>query len=100
MSRMLLFLQAMSKAPLLLFLKVSYLLVFYFIFLHYKLGNLNFTGSYIRYAFGLISEYLSTDLGLALEKHLDLPPLPKSNVEDVKEPPAKRQKLGLSLIHI
>jgi hypothetical protein len=43
----------------------------------------------------LISEYLCDELSAALEKHLDLPALPKpAHNEDVKEPPAKRQKIG------
>ncbi|XP_046653132.1 ribonuclease H2 subunit B-like [Daphnia pulicaria] len=50
---------------------------------------------FTRYAFGLISEYLSDELSAALEKHLDLPAVPKfANNDDVKEPPAKRQKFG------
>ena len=49
----------------------------------------------MRYAHGLISEYLSDELSLALEKHLNLPAMPKGATNDeVKEPPAKRQKIG------
>lgn len=49
----------------------------------------------MRYAFGLISEYVSDDLSSTLEGHLNLPAVPKSVTSDeVKEPPSKRQKLG------
>jgi hypothetical protein len=42
----------------------------------------------------LISEYLCDELSAALEKHLDLPAVQKpANNQDVKEPPAKRQKI-------
>lgn len=59
--------------------------------------NIYLSGSYTRYAFGLISEYLSCEISNALEKHLNLPPVIKNTGnEDVKEPPTKRQKLGSS----
>lgn len=49
----------------------------------------------MRYAFGLVSEYLSDELSAVLEKHLDLPVVPKSvKEEEANEPPAKRQKIS------
>ncbi|KAM9449171.1 ribonuclease H2 subunit B isoform 1-T1 [Salvelinus alpinus] len=45
---------------------------------------------YLRYAHGLISEYLSEDLSKALLKHLQLPEL--SSPKEV-EPPSKKRKL-------
>lgn len=58
-------------------------------------SNVYPSGAFLRYAFGLISEYISDELSSALERHLDLPAVPKSVTNDeVKEPPSKRQKLG------
>lgn len=52
-------------------------------------------GAYKRYAFGIISEYLSEDLSAILEQHLDLPPVVKASAADNdNEPPAKRRKTG------
>ncbi|XP_072300867.1 ribonuclease H2 subunit B isoform X2 [Eucyclogobius newberryi] len=50
---------------------------------------------YLRYAHGLISEYLSEDLSNALLKHLHLPELtsPKES-----EPPSKKRKLSDKLV--
>lgn len=45
---------------------------------------------YLRYAHGLISEYISEDLSKALLKHLQLPEL--SSPKEV-EPPSKKRKL-------
>nr|SVE74961.1 EOG090X017X [Daphnia dolichocephala] len=51
--------------------------------------------SFMRYAFGLVSEYLSDEVSVALEKYLDLPVVVKSEKgEEASEPPAKRQKIG------
>uniref|UniRef100_H2UNP6 Ribonuclease H2 subunit B n=1 Tax=Takifugu rubripes TaxID=31033 RepID=H2UNP6_TAKRU len=46
---------------------------------------------YLRYAHGLISEYISEDLSKALHKHLELPEItsPKET-----EPPSKKRKLS------
>lgn len=46
---------------------------------------------YLRYAHGLISEYISEDLSTALLKHLQLPEL--SSPKEV-EPPSKKRKLS------
>lgn len=46
---------------------------------------------YLRYAHGLISEYLSEDLSKALLKHLQLPEL--TNPKET-EPPSKKRKLS------
>jgi len=51
-------------------------------------------GSFLRYAHGMVSEYLSEELSLALEKHLKLPAVTNSSNEENKEPPAKRQKMN------
>lgn len=45
---------------------------------------------YLRYAHGLISEYISKDLSKDLSKHLQLPELSSPK----KEPPAKKRKLS------
>ena len=42
----------------------------------------------------MVSEYLSEELSLALEKHLKLPAVTNSSNEENKEPPAKRQKMN------
>ncbi|KAI9560951.1 hypothetical protein GHT06_011907 [Daphnia sinensis] len=50
--------------------------------------------SFTRYAFGLVTEYLSDELTAVLEKHLNLPVVSKSvKDEETSEPPAKRQKI-------
>lgn len=51
----------------------------------------NHEEDYLRYAHGLISEYISEDLSKALLKHLELPELssPKET-----EPPSKKRKLS------
>ncbi|KAL0963471.1 hypothetical protein UPYG_G00306850 [Umbra pygmaea] len=46
---------------------------------------------YVRYAHGLISEYISEDLSRALQTHLQLPEL--SSPKEV-EPPSKKRKLS------
>ena len=50
----------------------------------------------MRYAHGIISEYLSEELSAQLEKHFDLPPVQKSQIakDEVQEPPQKKQKLN------
>ncbi len=50
----------------------------------------------MRYAHGIISEYLSEEMSALLEKHLDLPPVQKSQIvkDEVQEPPQKKQKLN------
>jgi len=50
--------------------------------------------SYLRYAHGMISEYLSEELCMLLEKHLNLPALTHSSNQESKEPPSKRQKMS------
>jgi len=50
--------------------------------------------SFLRYAHGMISEYLSEELSIVLEKHLKLPALARNSNEENKEPPAKRQKMN------
>lgn len=53
-----------------------------------------FSGAFLRYAHGMISEYLSEELSTLLEKHLKLPAVINSSTEENKEPPAKRQKMS------
>ncbi|XP_032776841.2 ribonuclease H2 subunit B isoform X1 [Daphnia magna] len=51
--------------------------------------------SFMRYAFGLVTEYLSDELTAALENHLNLPVVPKLvKDEESNEPPAKRKKIA------
>lgn len=53
------------------------------------------SGSFMRYAFGLVTEYLSDELTAALENHLNLPVVPKLvKDEESNEPPAKRKKIA------
>lgn len=42
----------------------------------------------------MISEYLSEELCMLLEKHLNLPALTHSSNQESKEPPSKRQKMS------
>ena len=47
----------------------------------------------------MIAEYLSEEVAQLLEKHLDLPPVTNKTLasEELKEPPAKRQKTNGAL---
>jgi hypothetical protein len=56
-------------------------------------------GTFKRYAFGMIAEYISEEVAQLLEKHLDLPPVANKTLasEELKEPPAKRQKTNGAL---
>jgi len=71
-------------------------------FVRHELIELSFvariTGSYTRYAHGIVSEYLPELLSIELAKHLNLPaeekPIPV--LDEVEPPPNKKQKLNNS----
>ncbi|XP_053403465.1 ribonuclease H2 subunit B-like isoform X2 [Mercenaria mercenaria] len=48
---------------------------------------------YMRYAYGIVSDYLSTEMSSALREHLGIPVVTEKRPSDAKNPPSKRAKL-------
>ncbi|XP_060593366.1 ribonuclease H2 subunit B-like [Ruditapes philippinarum] len=48
---------------------------------------------YMRYAFGVVSDYLPTELTNLLREHLGIPVVAEKRPSDAKNPPSKRAKL-------
>ena len=49
---------------------------------------------YLRFAFGLVSDYLPLELGVSLREHLGIPAVVEKRPSEGELPPAKRAKLG------